>query len=166
MTKVIIEEKASKFAPKGKDKVINRTILTPEYAGLRLVLNLINESAALNEELGSIFDRKWKKIKEEVKGWYASRNNFKLGQTNTIAVQSDTWVVNCLCKTKENVLDRKALESCIQKVLSVAKMEKASVHVSALSVLECPELKEELNNQLLNNGINVCYYEEPKKLER
>jgi hypothetical protein len=150
----------SKFTPKGKVKVVKGSILTPEYAGLRLIVNFVNKNGKPEGPLYEVFDKKWKKIKEETKGWYASRINFKLGEINTVAVQSDTWVINCLCQDEENAVQEKALDDCIKKVATMAKNEKASVHVPNLLLQSCPKLMENLNSQLVENGINVSVYEE------
>jgi hypothetical protein len=150
----------SKFTPKGKVKVVKGSILTPEYAGLRLIVNFVNKNGKPEGPLYEVFDKKWKKIKEETKGWYASRINFKLGEINTVAVQSDTWVINCLCQDEENAVQEKALDDCIKKVATMAKNEKASVHIPNLLLQSFPKLMENLNSQLVENGINVSVYEE------
>lgn len=150
----------NKFSPKGKVKVVKGSILTPEYAGLRLILNFVNKNGKPEGPLYDIFDKKWKKIKEETKGWYASRINFKLGEVSTIAVQSDTWVMNCLCQNEENAVQETALDDCIKKISSIAKNEKASVHVPNVLLQSFPKLMEKLNNQLVDSGVNVSIYEE------
>jgi hypothetical protein len=150
----------TKFVQKGKVKVVKGSILTPEYAGLRLIINFVNSSGKPEGPLYQIFDKKWKKIKEETKGWYASRTNFKLGEVNTIAVQSDTWVINCLCQDELMVVQEKALDNCVKKISDMAKNEKASVHVSSLLLQSYPELMNKLNKNLVDVGINVSVYEE------
>lgn len=147
-----------KFQNKGKFKIVKGSILTPEYAGLRLILNTINSKGLVNSELLPIFDKKWKKIKEESKGWYASRNNFKGGENLNIAVQSDTWVINCLCQDDDYVINVKDLESSLKKVASLAKAEKASVHVPDLLINSCPQLSDMLQDLFINDGINVSVY--------
>ena len=150
----------SNFLPKGKVKLVKGSIINPEYAGLRLVLNFVSESGKPEGKLSETLDKKWKKIVEETKGWYASRVNFKQGETYTIAVQSDTWVINCLCKDKDNQLQDKSLTSCLKKIAQLAKAEKASVHVSDYLVEECPSLSSMLETEMVNQGINVSYYQE------
>ena len=150
----------SKFLPKGKVKTVKGSILNPEYAGLRLIVNFVNQNGKPEGSLYSLFDKKWKKVKEETKGWYASRINFKLGEINTIAVQSDTWVINCLCQNESNAIQEPALNDCIKKIASIAKNEKASVHVSTELFKEFPNLMQSLNSYLVDNGINVSVYEE------
>jgi hypothetical protein len=150
----------TKFVQKGKVKVVKGSILTPEYAGLRLIINFVNSSGKPEGPLYQIFDKKWKKIKEETKGWYASRVNFKLGEVSTIAVQSDTWVINCLCQDELMAVQEKALDNCVKKISDMAKNEKASVHVSSLLLQSYPELMNKLNKNLVDVGINVSVYEE------
>jgi hypothetical protein len=158
--KVLNENITSKFLPKGKVKTVKGSILNPEYAGLRLILNFVNQSGKPEGSLYSLFDKKWKKVKEETKGWYASRINFKLGEINTIAVQSDTWVINCLCQNEGNSVQETALNDCIKKIASIAKNEKASVHVSVELFKDFPNLMQNLNTHLVDSGINVSVYEE------
>ncbi len=147
------------FQSKGKFKTVNGSIIQPEHAGLRLIINTINSKGLLNKDLLPVLDKKWRKIKEEGKGWYASRNNFKGGENLTIAVQSDTWVVNCLCQNEDYVFDLKELESCFKKIAVLAKNEKASVHVSKILIDSCPEMADMLP-LFVNQGINVSIYSE------
>lgn len=149
----------SPFAPKGKVKVVNGTILAPENAGLRVILNILGMSGKTDSNMFTLFDKKWKKVKEESKGWYSLRTNFKLGFNNQIAVQSDTWVINMLCKNEENVLDEPSLDVCLKKASDMAKYEKATVHVSEILLQEHPLLAEKFN-VFTDNGVSVYVYQE------
>ncbi len=152
-----------RFQPQGRVKVIKGSILAPENAGLRFVLNINNMKGQPASPLYPIFEKKWKKVKEEAKGWYTTRTGaYKLGAVNTTAVQSDTWVIHMLCQDEEFRTDPKALEECLKKVCASAKYEKATVHVSALLVSAVPELQDLLNSQLVQEGVSVSYYEEPE----
>jgi len=150
----------NKFAPKGKVKVVAGTIVNPEYAGLKLILHPINDSGEANSKLSETLDKKWKKVKEETKGWYSSRVNFKQGEINTVAVQSDVWVINSLCKDKDNQFQMESLTSCLKKIVSIAKNEKASVHISMLLNEDYSDLSTVLENEVVNSGVNVSYYQE------
>lgn len=66
----------NKFQMQGKVKVINGSILTPENGGLRFVLNTNNLSGKVVGPLYTLFDKKWKKVREETKGWYANNIAF------------------------------------------------------------------------------------------
>lgn len=150
------------FAPKGKTKVVKGTILAPENAGLRFVLNTLSLSGKPDGELFSLFDKKWSRVRSESKGWYATRQNFKLGAINTTAVQSDTWILTMLVKNEEDQLDESALDVCLKKICDMAKYERATVHVSSLLTDEFPALADKLNTALVANGISVVFYEEAK----
>lgn len=152
----------NKFSTPGESKVVNGSILNPEYAGLRLILNFVNLSGKTNSQMFELFDKKWRKVKEETKGWYANRSNFKLGELSVIAVQSDTWVINCLCQDEDSKINVDAISNCIKKVSALALSEKASIHVHSSLLTEFPELNKMLNEKLINNGINVSYYQEAK----
>ncbi len=148
-----------KFQPKGKFKNVNGSIITPEHAGLRFILNTVNSKGLVNNDTLPVFDKKWKKIKEEAKGWYASRINFKGGEIQNIAVQSDTWVINCLCQDDDYLVNAKDLESCLKKISSLAKAEKASLHVPQSLFKSCEDLQKLLESLFIDDGINVSVYD-------
>ncbi len=148
----------NRFIQKGKFKTVEGSFIQPEYAGLRLVLNFISMSGKPDGEIYNTFDKKWKKIREEVKGWFASRINWKLGEINTVAVQTDTWVINCLCKDTDDSVNEAAMNACVKKLVSMAKLEKASIHVPKQFLDEVPGLQTLLETSFINEGINVSVY--------
>ena len=152
----------NKFQPQGKVKVIKGSILAPENAGLRFVLSLNNLSGKIDDNrLYKIFDKKWKKVKEEARGWYATKTGaYKLGALNVTAVQSDTWVIHMLCQDESLTTSVSALENCLKQVCAKAKYEKASVHVSSILVEEIPELKDLLTKLIVAEGVNLLIYTE------
>lgn len=150
------------FQPKGSVKIIQGSVLSPHNAGLRFVLNIANMAGKAESPLYPLFDKKWTKVKQEAKGWFNTRTGaYKLGAINTVAVQSDTWVLNCLCQDEEMKTDEKGLTTCLKEVAKMAKYERATVHVSTLLTQSVPELTDLLNTELVENGISVCFYEEP-----
>jgi hypothetical protein len=155
------EEVVNKFAQKGKIKVIKGTILAPETGNLKLILNLLDMSERPSSPLLDLFDKKWKKVREEAKGWYARRENFKLGAISTTAVQSDVWVVNLLCRDKDGNLDVTGLSEGLKKIANMALYEKAGVHVSTKLVEMVTDLNKFLDTYLIQKGVSVYCYEEP-----
>jgi hypothetical protein len=152
----------NKFQPQGKVKLVKGSILAPENAGLRFVLSL-NNLAGKSESnpLYPIFEKKWKKVKEEAKGWYATKTGaYKLGAINVTAVQSDTWVIHMLCQDENLKLNASALEDCLKQISAKAKYEQASVHVSSILLETIPEIKDMLTKHIVANGTNVSIYEE------
>lgn len=154
---------AKLFQQQGRVKVINGSILAPENAGLRFVLNVANMVGKAEGPLYPLFDKKWPTVKKEVKGWFNTRDGkYKLGAVNTTAVQSDTWVLNLLCQDADLQTQADSLTTCLKEVCKMAKYERASVHVSTLLTNAVPELTDLLTKELVENGVSVYYYEEPQ----
>jgi hypothetical protein len=151
----------SKFKKSGKFKEIDTSILAPQNGGLRFVLSFINTKGKTEGKWFSLFDKKWKKLKEETKGFYTLRTGeYKLGKINQTAVQSDTWVIHLLCQDDNLKTDLKALEVTLKKVKDLAIYEHATVHVTSILIDECPELKDMLKTHLVDEGVSVNLYKE------
>lgn len=150
----------NKFLPKGKLKNLKGSIINTENAGLRLVLSVCNMAGKLDEKLFTTFDKKWPAVRRECKGWYSNQFIYKLGTLNTTAVQSDVWVVHLLCQDKEQKTNETALNSCLKNLASMAKEEKATVHISRLVFEKVPELGSLVESMLINQGISVYTYDE------
>ena len=149
------------FQQQGKVKLVKGSILTPQNAGLRFILNFTSMAGKTDGEVYDLFDKKWAKAKSDAKAWYANKTGeYKLGAINSTAVQSDTWVMHMLCIDKDGSVDATGLQECLKKVAASAKYEHASVHVSTLFVEQFPQLKDLIDEELLKKGISVSYYEE------
>jgi len=150
-----------RFAVKGKVKIISGSVINPEMAGLRFILNAVNTAGKTDSDLENLLDKKWKKVKAEVRGWFVNKTGaYKLGAVNTIAVQSDVWILNMLCKDDNLMMSEKGLEACLAEVAKLAKYEQASVHVSSFLLKEMPNAQELLNKHFSNNGILTCIYDD------
>lgn len=153
----------NRFQQHGRTKIIKGSVLAPENAGLRFVLSVTNLAGKPdNNPLYPLFEKKWKRVREEARGWYATKTGaYKLGAVNTTAVQSDTWVIHLLCQNEDQVTDVTSLEKCLKEVCKMAKYERATVHVSSLLTDAMPELNDQLRTQLVEQGVSVYFYEEP-----
>lgn len=153
----------NRFQQPGKLKIVKGTILAPENAGLRFVLSIANMAGKTTGSWFNTFDKKWKRVREEAKGWFNTRTGaYKLGAVNTTAVQSDTWVIHMLCQDDKQVTSLPGLEECLKQVAKSAKYEKATVHISSLVVEAIPELTELVSKHLVNAGVSVYFYDESK----
>jgi hypothetical protein len=151
----------NRFSPQGNVKVIQGSILTPHMAGLRIIVNTANLAGKTENALYPIFDKKWKQVKTDVKGWFNTKTGaYQYGKLLSTATQSDVWVVSMLCQDKELKTDVKGLELCLKELCKMAKSEQASVHISTLLSGSIPELAELVKLNLVENGVNVNYYEE------
>jgi len=149
----------TKFNPKGKFRNIKGTVANPENSGLRLILNPIDTDVKLDTFLCKVLTKKWGKVRTEAKTWYANRTNFKLGEIQSLLVQSDVWVVNILVLDK-NGLDTKAFENAIKKVGALAKYESATVHITE-DMFGTTGFEAAATKELIESGINVYVYNEP-----
>jgi hypothetical protein len=156
------DKQVNKFQQPGKTKVIKGSILAPENAGLRFVLSVNNLAGKPdNNPLYPLFEKKWRKVREEARGWYATKTgDYKFGAVKTTAVQSDTWVLHLLCQDENLETDSLALEKCLKEVCKMAKYEKATVHVSELLTNAVPVLTQHLKTQLIDQGVSVYFYQE------
>lgn len=149
------------FMPQGKLKQVNATVLTPENAGLRLVINACGQNGKFESKLDLMLTKRWSRVRTDFKEWYATQLNFKMGSLNTTAVASDTWVVNMLVEGKDGKIDDKGLQLAAKELGRLAKAEQASVHVSSILINEAPALQQLLVSNLIEQGINVYIYTEP-----
>ena len=155
---------AKLFQPQGRVKVIQGSIVAPQNAGLRFVLNVANMVGKAEGPMYQLFEKKWPTVKREVRGWFTTRDGkYKLGAVHTLAVQSDTWVVSLLCQDEELSTSDDALRVCLKEVCKSAKYEKATVHVSNKLVEALPALQELLTEELVTQGVSVNFYEEPEE---
>jgi hypothetical protein len=150
----------NKFQQPGKFKVVKGTILAPENAGLRFVLTVVSMAGKPEGAYFNLLHKKWPKVREELKGWFAAKGDYKMANVKELAVQSDVWVLNMLCVNDQGVLDEKALSTCLEKVCARAKYEKATVHVSNVLLNSVDGLEEALKKNLVNQGVSVNSYED------
>lgn len=156
-------ESVKKFQQPGRVKVVQGSIVAPQNAGLRFVLNVANMVGKAEGPMYPLFEKKWPTVKREVRGWFTTRDGkYKLGAVHTMAVQSDTWVVSLLCQDDELQTSDDALRTCLKEVCKSAKYERATVHVSTALTDALPSLQTLLNEELVSEGISVNFYEEPQ----
>jgi hypothetical protein len=153
----------NKFTPQGKVKVVQSSVLNPENAGLRLIVNLCSKDGKFENKLDKLLTSKWNRVREEYKGWYASQHNFKTGELMHMAVSSEIWVVSLLVREADGKIDDKTAAKAVSKLAALAKYENASVHCSNILVEEYPQLKDLLVSSVAQNGTHTYFYDEPVK---
>ena len=151
----------SKFAQPGRVKTISGSILQPHDGGLRFILNIANTAGKMESPLYPLFDRRWPKIKQEVRGAYVTKTGLqKLGNiASNTAVQSDVWCLTMICQNDELKTDVVALQKCLKEVCKTAAYEHASIHISSLLLDVIPELKGLAMQEFVDQGVAVCFYE-------
>jgi hypothetical protein len=158
----------NQFQAAGRVKTIQGSILSPHNAGLRFILNIANTAGKMESPLYPVFDKKWPKVKAEVRGSFVTKTGaYKLGTIacNT-ATQSDVWVLSLLAQDDDLKTDVVALEKSLVEVCKLAKFEKASVHVSTILTDHVPQLTELINKCLVKQGVSVNFYDEPGYIKK
>jgi hypothetical protein len=156
----------NQFQPKGRVKVVQGSILFPQDGGLRFILNVANMAGKTEGPMYLLFNKKWAQVKPEVRGWFNQKTGAysldekKAAHLLETLVQSDVWVVSCLCQDEKLRTNVDALTKCLKEVAKRAKSEKASLSVSTFLTEEIPELPELLTKLVVDQGINVAFYEE------
>lgn len=153
----------NKFKKLGKTKLIKGSILHPEASGLSMIMTAAPASGKPDDGLYNLLDTKWRNAKAELKGWYQYHVNYKLGNIQDTAVNSDIWIMHCLFVNDKGKVDEKALDECLKKLCQKALYEKATVHVSTLLTKAIPTLEPKIAKSLIENGVSVFYYDEAKK---
>jgi hypothetical protein len=151
----------NKFLKAGKVKELTASVLNPENAGLRIILNLCGIEGKFESKLEKLLSKRWSKVREDYRYWYVNRQDFKLGSINESPVASDIWVKNILVRDKDGKVDVKSLESGIKKLAANVKYENASLHISTMLTDEVPELKDMLMKYVVANGTHCYFYCEP-----
>lgn len=147
----------NKFIPQGKFRHAKSAIVAPENSGLRFVLNPLDVKATFENPVNVTVANKWKKVREEGKAWCANRSGFKLGELQSVAVQSDVWVLNLVLLGEKGESSKDSIESAFKKASALAKYEKASVHM-AEDMLKFAGCEELATKYFLNEGLNVYLY--------
>ena len=148
------------FVTHGKTKLVQGSVLMPELGNLRLIFVPCSETGKPDGEIYKLLDKKWRNARAEFKGWYSNHMNFKLGFTQTTCVQSDVWLIQSLCINKLGKVDDKALLTCVKKISEMAKIDKASIHISTIVTDEMPQIMDMLNTECIEKGISVYFYQE------
>lgn len=158
----------ARFQKFGKVKTVQSSVLMPENGGLRFILNVANMAGKADSPMYAVFDKKWAKVKSDVKGAFATKTGaYKLGSLlPTTCLQSDVWCLSMLCQDAEQKTDAVALKKCLQEVCKMAVYEHASCAVSSVLMDMVPELPELLKTELAEKGVAITFYQEPDKAGR
>lgn len=146
---------------KAKIKLCGNLLLETETSALKIVLNVCNVSSdkfkPKQYRTAALLNNRWKKVAELDRSFSYTRN-FKLGEVNTSAVQSDVWVVSMVCQ-EEGKTSLDHLKTCLKKVADMAKYERGYVHVSHLLFEDVPELTNDLLKEFfVDKNVNVFVY--------
>lgn len=147
----------NKFVTPGKFRQATSVITAPDNSGLRFVLNPIDASSKLATPVNEILTKRWKEAKTQAKSWASNIATYKMGEVQTVAVQSDVWVVNMLILDADCKVDEVALEKSLKKIAAMAKYERATVHASDM-LMDIPSFGTHCKTHLLDEGLSLWVY--------
>lgn len=150
----------NKFTKAGMIKECAGSVLTPQNAGLKMILSVCSQSGLYESPFYNMITKRFAKVKSDYREAYVTQQGLKLGNVNTTAISSESWIMQSVCFDAKNKLDKKALEVCVDKLVAMAVYEKASLHISDMLLKEVPALKKLLPSVALQNGVNVYLYDE------
>jgi hypothetical protein len=149
--------KQNQFTKTGSVKKITGSILLPQMSGLNIIVSLSDINGELVDPQLSVFDKKWAKIRAEIKSWYALRDiSYRLGNVKMTPVQSNVWICHTLCFNK--TIDETALDKCAKEIAKQAAFESASVHVDSSVVALVPNIVSVLEKHCIPSGVSICVY--------
>lgn len=155
----------TKFTVPGKiKKVSGFQVISPINSGLRFVLNFVGPDGKYTHPLDQMISKVWTKPKADYVNWYGSRQKFSMGEIKETPVSSDIWVIHMLVRDKEGAIDLKALDAAVKKLVSFAKYEKASLHISDFLIKEAPFMQELTEKVIAVEGLHSYIYETPEVL--
>jgi len=146
---------------KGNFKIIKGSIINPESSGLKYIIAPQNLKGTIGSPTLEILNKKWKKVNENVKGWYSTRTGaYKLGAIEITSVQSDVWIIHSLFQDENGKTSETGLKDALKAIVKSAKFEGANVHVSNLLLQEVPDLNKYLQSEVIDKGVSVYVYNE------
>ena len=162
----------SNFSPQGRLKVTVGSAIIPESAGLRYILQIVNDHGQHVGTFSKQISKRWPAVETNYRQAYRlSNGQLKLGSVQFVQVQSDIIVVNMVAahgseEDEDNVppIRYDALERCLDQVGQEIAYNRGSVHIPRFGVIdisgsEWERVEPLLVNQLLKRGINVTVYD-------
>lgn len=140
----------------GKLKYLVGTAAEPKSGDNRVILNIVDKSGEVEETLFKKIETKWPKVKESYRGWFRGQVKFTLGETQTVQIQSDTVIINCLAK-ENNKVDLAALSKCLTSVGREIELTRSNIHMDKLAE-DWDKVEEIITKTILSKGLSLNVY--------
>lgn len=142
----------------------------PIGEGNKIIIHVCNDIGGWGRGFVLALSSKWKQPEESYRLWAKSKDNFKLGEIQTVQVESDTWVGNMIgqrdTKFAENgtpPVRYDAINKCLQKIGEFALENNSSVHLPrigcGLAGGQWTEVEPLLIKNLIDRNISVTVYD-------
>lgn len=140
----------------------------PIGEGDKIIVQVVNSSAALGSGFGKAISKKYPETKNELNTWKADKSRFKLGNIQMIRVKDDTWVCQLFAQKglirseTEIPLKYWALRESLIKLSNEAEDMNASIHMPAIGAGEAggdwKVIEGMIHSELISKGISVTVY--------
>jgi hypothetical protein len=159
----------------GKEELQNRRISIdygdvskPQGDGVKIIAQVVNTGGSLARGVGKSLQKNFPDVKKAMDKWKTSGVNFRLGKSQLIQVEYDTYVFQMLAqkglfvKDGKIPLDYEALELCLIELRETALDLKAEVHMPLIGAGNAKgkwEIIEGLiYSHLVNHDVKVHIY--------
>lgn len=142
----------------GRIKYINGSVSVPEAGGLRYILQFVGENGVYPEKEIAV-NKRWPKVSQQYRQLYLEKHGkLTVGNTQTVAVQSDTIVVNMIVLSN-NKLDLNSLNKCLENIININKTDTGSIHIAKYGTVKQWKDIEKSLGLLTKAGLNVVVYQ-------
>ena len=142
----------------------------PQIKGNKIIIHICNDIGGWGKGFVMAISKRWKKPENEYRKWFQSRENFNLGEIQTVQVEEDIWICNMIGqhKTISNSkgippIRYEAVEKCLHKLIDEALQLNASVHMPrigcGLAGGKWEEIEPIIERTLLENDVEVYVYD-------
>jgi O-acetyl-ADP-ribose deacetylase (regulator of RNase III) len=108
----------------------------PVAIGNKIIVHICNDIGGWGKGFVMALSKKWKAPEKQYRDWFASKDNFSLGQVQFVRVEEDLWVANVIGQHKINKDENgnapiryEAIKEALFKVTSFAIQNEATIHM-------------------------------------
>lgn len=145
----------------------------PRGKGRKIIAQVVNTSAALGFGFGKSLAKNYPVVKKSLDSWKADKDNFKLGKSNLIKVNSELYVFQMLAqkgifpKGDEIPLRYNELRKCLVELRETAIELDTSIHMPAIGAGQAKGdwdiIIGMIHDELVNYELKVNIYLFPDK---
>ena len=149
----------SKHNIKGILREVKGDVTLPQAASLRYIVQVVNSDGEYNAKSGEALASRWPKVKSEYRQlWRERYGKLRFGDIQIIQVLSDLIVINMIAEIGGKT-DGESLKACLAKVGAEVSDHNASVHIARTSCGAWDDVKDIIDEQLIQRTIDVTVYD-------
>jgi O-acetyl-ADP-ribose deacetylase (regulator of RNase III) len=142
----------------------------PKIPGNKVIVHVCNDIGGWGKGFVLAISKRWTTPENKYREWFKTKDNFLLGQTQFVKVESDLWVANLIGQHKINKDENgnapiryNAIAKGLDQVTQFAKDNQATVHMPrigcGLAGGTWDKIEPLIQNSLLYAGIETYVYD-------